>query len=326
MEKIDNYQILLKNEFENIFYNYKPTVDHIYLPIYYALDSGKKLRASSVLLSSEVFGEINRNAIVCAVAAEMFHNFTLLHDDVMDKSLLRRNKPTVQAKWGVNQAILTGDAMLILVYQKLLELTPDVYFKVLEVVNKTALEVCEGQQLDMDFESIEIVSTLEYNTMIKLKTAVLLAASLSIGAIVAKTSDYNINQIYEFGLNLGLAFQIQDDYFDTFGDTNTFGKKVGNDIITNKKTFLYTTALERASQNHKNELLLLYKNNDIDHDEKISRVVEIFKIYEVDKMAIETTNEYFQKSIKCLENLNDVDLQKKQLFYSYAQMIINRKK
>ena len=210
---------------KDFFSGYKPEVKELYEPIAYILEGGKKIRPVSTLLACDVFGGDINKATIPAIALEIFHNFTLLHDDVMDNSPVRRNKPTVHEKWNENQAILSGDAMMILVYQQILKLPADNIKEVMEMINKTALQVCEGQQLDMDFENHLDISLEQYLQMIKLKTAVLIAASLALGAIISRTSESDIKNIYDFGINLGLAFQIQDDYFDTFGNYETFGKK-----------------------------------------------------------------------------------------------------
>ncbi len=219
----------------------------LYEPISYTLVSGgKRIRPALVLAACNMFSEKIEPAIPVALAFEVFHNFTLLHDDIMDNSPIRRNKETVHEKWNQNTAILSGDAMMIEAYEFLTELPAGLLKNILKLFNKTALEVCEGQQYDMDFETKEIVSEEDYLNMIKLKTSVLIAAALKAGAICGGASDTDADLLYDFGLNIGLAFQIQDDLLDTYADTAVFGKKNGNDIITGKKTFLLINALQKA--------------------------------------------------------------------------------
>ena len=216
-----------------------------------------------------------------ALAVEVFHNFTLIHDDIMDAAPLRRGKATVHEKWDTNTGILSGDAMLILAYQYFENYEPVVFQKLAKLFSKTALEVCDGQQLDVDFETRNDVTIPEYINMIRLKTSVLVAAALKMGAIVAEADNENANLIYDFGLNLGLAFQLQDDYLDTFGDPETFGKQVGGDIIENKKTYLYLKALEVATEDDKGKLAYLYRKKLADSADKISDVQRIFELNDI---------------------------------------------
>ncbi|MCL4144881.1 UNVERIFIED_CONTAM: hypothetical protein GTU68_063636, partial [Idotea baltica] len=202
------------------------------------------MRPILTLMASDIFSADYKKAMPAALAVEVFHNFTLIHDDIMDDAPLRRGKKTVHEKWDINTGILSGDAMLILAYQFFEDYEPATFQKLAKLFSKTALEVCDGQQLDVDFETRNDVTIPEYINMIRLKTSVLVAAALQMGAIVAETSEENERLIYNFGLNLGLAFQLQDDYLDTFGDPETFGKLIGGDIIENKKTFLYLKCLE----------------------------------------------------------------------------------
>lgn len=326
MEKLKVYNKLIVDYLKDIYSGYKPSVERLYEPVFYSLEGGKKLRPASVLLTTEVFGGNQHDALVAAFAVEMFHNFTLLHDDVMDNSPLRRNRQTVQAKWNVNQAILSGDAMIILVYQKLLQLPTKKLVPIMQLMNKTALEVCEGQQLDMDFETYGNVTLEQYTLMIKLKTAVLLATALAMGAIVSETSQQNIDAVYEFGINLGLAFQIQDDYFDTFGNTETFGKQVGNDIVTNKKTYLYISALSKADKDSYKRLFELYTSQHINPQIKVDEVIHLFKKLGVDKIAENAIKEYFAASLKSLERITNIEKSKLQMLYDFADLVLNREK
>ena len=326
MQLLENYRTIVLENLQNIFSEYQPEVKKLYEPIFYALEGGKKIRPVSTLLSADVFGGNLQDAVIPAIALEIFHNFTLLHDDVMDNSSVRRNRPTIQAKWTPNQAILSGDAMLILVYQKILQLPDNKLIAVMKILNKTGLQVCEGQQLDMDFENNLKISIDEYLQMIRLKTGVLIAASLSIGAIMADATKNDIHNIYDFGINLGLAFQIQDDYFDTFGDFNTFGKKIGNDIITNKKTFLSVSAFSLAKGNDLQKLKELYSSKEVNPDEKIQQVKQIFDNLHIAEIAKENIEKYYEESLENLYAINSALPQKKQLLFDFAEYILKRKK
>ena len=250
---------------------------NLYEPIDYILQlGGKRIRPVLTLMAADIFGSDYQKALPAALAVEVFHNFTLVHDDIMDDAPLRRGKETVHEKWDINTGILSGDAMLILAYKYFEDYEPVVFQKLAKLFSKTALEVCDGQQLDVDFETREDVTIDEYMNMIRLKTSVLVAAALKMGAIVAETSEENANLIYDFGLNLGLAFQLQDDYLDTFGNPETFGKQVGGDIIENKKTYLYLKTLETASLEDKKILEELYSKKIDNNLIKIKTVKELF--------------------------------------------------
>ena len=235
---------------------------NLYQPVQYILNlGGKRLRPVLTLMTAEIFKASYNNALNAALSIEVFHNFSLVHDDIMDDAPLRRGKQTVHEKWDVNTGILSGDAMLIMAYQ-LFENYDAITFQALaKVFSKTALEVCEGQQYDVDFETRTDVTIAEYLKMIEYKTAVLVGAAMKMGAIVAGASVKDQNDIYEFGKNLGMAFQLQDDYLDAFGDPKTFGKQVGGDIIENKKTYLYLKALEFLNENDKMKLQQLFSSN-----------------------------------------------------------------
>ena len=278
---------------------------NLYEPIEYILElGGKRLRPVLVLMGAEAFGGVYSKALDAALAVEVFHNFTLLHDDIMDAAPLRRNKATVHEKWDENTAILSGDAMLILAYQILSTYDGQAYKKLMELFNKTALEVCEGQQYDMDFETKENVKVEEYIHMIQLKTSVLVAAALKMGAIIADAEDGEAQKIYDFGLSLGIAFQLQDDYLDAYGDAETFGKQVGGDIIENKKTYLYIQALKNASEKDKSDLLSLYSQSLEDNEQKIKRVKEIFKSTNADELTRKEIQSYTEKAFLILETIN----------------------
>ncbi|MDG1805324.1 polyprenyl synthetase family protein [Flavicella sp.] len=278
---------------------------NLYNPIEYILDlGGKRLRPILVLMGTTAFGGDYKNGLDAALAVEVFHNFTLLHDDIMDDAPLRRGEATVHEKWDVNTAILSGDAMLILANQLLESYDGATFKKLMQLFNKTALEVCEGQQYDMDFETRNDVTAEEYIKMIGLKTSVLVAAALEMGAIIAGASEEDSKKIYEFGLNLGIAFQLQDDYLDAYGDAATFGKQVGGDIMENKKTFLYIEALKNATPELKEELLHWYDQILEDNTEKVVRVKELFQLIGSDTMTRAAIENYTKKAFDVLDEIS----------------------
>ncbi len=278
--------------------------ENLYAPIDYILElGGKRLRPILVLMGVDAFGTSYKEGLDAALAVEVFHNFTLLHDDIMDAAPLRRKKATVHEKWDVNTAILSGDAMMIMAYQ-LLESYDGAEFKqLLQLFSKTSLEVCEGQQYDMDFETRSDVTIPDYIEMIRLKTSVLVAAALKMGAIIAGASEKESQNIYDFGLNLGLAFQLQDDYLDAFGDPETFGKQIGGDIIENKKTFLYLQAMSHADAAQKEELAVLFSGSDSDTDAKVTRVKELFVAIGSDVLTQKEIKSYTEKAFSVLESM-----------------------
>lgn len=277
---------------------------------YFLSIGGKRVRPVSLLMANELFGELQPQAFYAANAIELFHNFTLMHDDIMDKAPLRRGLPTVPAKYGDNTALLGGDVMLILAYDQLNKLPVDQLSAVIALFNLTARQVCEGQQLDMDFELREDVHFDEYLHMITLKTSVLLAASLRIGAIIGGAGLGNQDSVYKFGKNLGIAFQIQDDYLDAFGDPEKFGKQVGGDILANKKTFLLIHALATASDRQKKELKELLSGNSSD---KVERVLRIFRDCGVDAWAEQLKEQYFDKAMNYLDEMAVLSVRKTEL-------------
>ena len=273
----------------------------LYDPNEYFLSlGGKRVRPILVLMGNELFDEIVPDAWHIANAIELFHNFTLIHDDIMDKAPLRRNMPTVHAKYGESTALLAGDVMLVSAYDHLNKVKSEHFHKIVHLFNKTAKEVCEGQQLDMDFEQQETVHLEEYIHMIELKTSVLLAASLQLGAILGGASKGNLEDIYAFGRDLGIAFQIQDDYLDAFGDPAKFGKQVGGDIMANKKTFLMIKALESCAGTQVQEMKRLMKENPAD---KVERVLQLFRECGVDKWAFDLKDKYLNSAFGHLENI-----------------------
>ncbi len=277
---------------------------NLYSPINYSLKiGGKRLRPALLLLSYNLFSDKIENALPSAVAIEVFHNFTLLHDDIMDKAEVRRNQPTVHVQYDENSAILSGDAMAFLSYKYLLEKKSEGLANVIELFSKTAIEVCEGQQYDMDFENRLDVTESEYMGMIRLKTAVLLACSLKTGALLANAGIEIANQLYEFGINIGLAFQLQDDLLDSFGNQKTFGKKIGGDILSNKKTYLLIKALETSSAAEKSELLDWIEKEDFIAEDKVAAILNIYNQLNIEELTQFKIDYYFQKSTSILQNL-----------------------
>ncbi|MEK0414589.1 MAG: hypothetical protein RL070_2077 [Bacteroidota bacterium] len=287
---------------------------------YFLSIGGKRIRPILCVLGNELFSEITEDAWSLATAIELFHNFTLIHDDMMDAAALRRGMQTVHTKYGDNTALLTGDVMLIRAYEKLQTINPVYLPKILSLFNTTAREVCEGQQLDMDFEKMPSVTLDAYIHMITLKTSVLLAASLEMGAILGGATPGNCKHIYEFGKNLGIAFQIQDDYLDAFGDPEKFGKEVGGDIRQNKKTFLLLHALEVATPDQRAKLDTLLASSGPD---KVPQVLELFKACNVDAWAIELKEKYLQMA---LANLDDIAVtsNRKTALLSLANYLMQR--
>ena len=255
-------------------------------------------------MAADIFGSDYKKALPAALAIEVFHNFTLVHDDIMDAAPLRRGKATVHEKWDINTGILSGDAMLILAYKYFENYTPEVFQELAKLFSKTALEVCDGQQLDVDFETRKKVTIDEYLNMICLKTSVLVAAALKMGAIVAESDAKNASLIYDFGLNLGLAFQLQDDYLDTFGDPETFGKQIGGDIIENKKTFLYLKTLEIADKETKKKLKYSYRKKLKDNSLKIEEVTRIYQMNDIPLLIAKEIEKYTEKAFATLEKMD----------------------
>ena len=283
----------------------------LYDPAQYILGlGGKRIRPVCVLMGNQLFDTIDPDAYHAAAAIELFHNFSLIHDDIMDKAPMRRGMETVHTKYGESTALLAGDVMFVKAYEYLNKIRLAQLQKVLYLFNNTASAVCEGQQLDMDFEKRETVGMDEYVHMITLKTSVLLAASLKLGAILGGAGEGNQNHLYEFGKNLGVAFQVQDDYLDAFGNPEKFGKKIGGDILANKKTFLMIHAFETAGPDKLKELKELIKNNPVD---KVEKVLQIFRDCKVDDWAKELKNKYLQTALKHLEDTAVLSARKKPL-------------
>ena len=277
---------------------------------YFLKMGGKRVRPVLCLMGNELFDDIKPDAWEVATAIELFHNFTLIHDDIMDKAPLRRGMETIHKKYGESTAILAGDVMQVAAYEHINKIQKNFLHQVLTLFNTTAREVCEGQQLDMDFEKQETVALDEYLKMIELKTSVLLAASLKMGAILGGAGERNQNLIYEFGRKLGLAFQVQDDYLDAFGDPDKFGKQVGGDILSNKKTFLLIHALETASPKQLEELKKLIGGNPAD---KVAKVLQLFRDCKVDEWALQLKNKFLDEAFNHLEDVAVLSVRKQPL-------------
>lgn len=323
MHSIYQYQEFISDYLQSQYTTKEP--ENLYEPIHYILGlGGKRMRPVLTLMSAEVFDTDYKKALPAALAVEVFHNFSLIHDDIMDDAPLRRGHETVHEKWNINTGILSGDAMLILAYQYFEKYEPVVFRDLAKLFSKTALEVCEGQQWDVDFESREDVTIPEYLKMIEYKTAVLVAAAMKMGAIIAETTEENANLIYDFGLNLGLAFQLQDDYLDAFGDPETFGKQVGGDIIENKKTYLYLKAVEFATPEENEQLMHLFSIQPDDNSDKINSVKEIFNATGASKATQKAIQDFTLKAFETLQKIS-IDNEKKEKLQSFGENLMGRK-
>jgi len=297
---------------------------NLYDPIVYMMDlGGKRLRPILTLISTDVLGGKFEDALDAALAIEVFHNFSLVHDDIMDAAPLRRGAKTVHKKWDVNTGILSGDVMLINSYQYFESYPADLFKSLIQVFSKTAIEVCEGQQYDMDFEISDDVTVPDYLKMITYKTAVLVAAAMKMGAIIARSSKELQSAIYDYGINLGIAFQLQDDYLDAFGNPENFGKQVGGDIIENKKTFLYIRAMELATEEEKRELKNLFSIKPQNPHEKIQTVKQIFIKSGAAEVTRKEIEKYTKRAFQILESL-DVPDKKKGVLQRFGNKLMNR--
>lgn len=321
MDSIKKYQELInKNLNEELIGN---SPENLYAPIKYVLKiGGKRLRSALCLMACEMFSGDYQQAIKPALALEIFHNFTLLHDDIMDDAPVRRNKTTVHKKWDSNIALLSGDAMSIIAYKYIAQ-TPVQLNQCLEVFNDTALKICEGQQLDMDFENNINVTIKDYIYMISLKTAVFIACSLKIGAIIGGANAKDSQLIYDAGYNIGLAFQLQDDLLDTYGEKNKFGKQIGGDIISNKKTFLLINALQSANKQQHEELISQLSIKNSDPNEKIKTFIDIYNNLNVKDETLNQINNYLELAIT---DINDISINSnsKESLYQFVDYIRNR--
>ena len=319
MHSFKELSLLFSKYFEANHFPSTPT--NLYEPCNYFLQiGGKRIRPVLCLLGNELFDDIHKDAYDIATAVELFHNFTLIHDDMMDAASLRRGMQTVHTKYNSNIALLSGDVMLIKAYEYINKIQPLYIQRILQLFSKTAIEVCEGQQLDMDFENQAEVSLDEYIKMIELKTSVLLAATLQMGAIIGGASEGNCQHLYQFGLNLGIAFQIQDDYLDAFGDPEKFGKEVGGDIKQNKKTFLLLHCLEVANAEQKKMLLQLIKENPAN---KVENVLAIYNACNVKDWTQTLKQKYFDAALQHLDDIAVVSKRKSPLV-ELAHFLIDR--
>ncbi len=303
MQKIKELQELVNKAIANHKYSKYP--EELYDPLDYIMSlGGKRMRPLLVLLAHKLFSYENEQALNAALAVETFHNFSLIHDDIMDEAPLRRGKPTVHEKWNHNTAILSGDVMLVKAYELLAEYPPEIFHQLIKLFNKTAVEVCEGQQIDMMFEKQRDVSVDAYLKMIELKTAVLLACSLEMGAIIGGASKKDAEDLYEFGRLMGIAFQLQDDYLDVYADPEKFGKQVGGDIIANKKTFLWIEA-HRLANAEQLEILKYWENLTVfKTEEKVPAITQIYNEIGIPSLCTQKINEFSFSAFNILNALN----------------------
>lgn len=328
---IEKFQHTINKEIEIFSAELSVPPAELYEPIRYMLSlGGKRIRPLFVLMACDLFSQKPESAVYSALAVELFHNFTLVHDDIMDNAPLRRNKPTVHSKWNSSTAILSGDVMMVKAYQLLSKnnLPPDIHSAVLTAFNEMAIKVCEGQQWDLNYEQLYKISIPQYYKMIELKTAVLIAASMKIGALIGGAKEEDAKHLYEFGKNTGMAFQLQDDLLDVYGEEEKFGKQKGGDIIANKKTFLLVKASDIASSNPylREELeqwLGIKTSNEKDSLEKVKGVTRIYDFVNIKKITEEEINSCHQKAIASLEKVNASPEKKKSLL-DFTSSLIRR--
>lgn len=313
-----------KINYEITTLNFGESPSELYDPINYIMNlGGKRLRPLLAVFGYYLFNENYESVIKPALAVETFHNFTLMHDDIMDKAPLRRGKPTVHERWNSNIAILSGDVMLVKVYDFLLEIDPSLFKEVIARFNKCASQVCEGQQLDMNYQELPVIRESEYIEMIRLKTAVLLGFSLEMGSFLAGAPQQDLEFIRSFGENIGIGFQLQDDLLDVYADKEKFGKQVGGDILENKKTFLLIKALEKANTEQLEKLNRWLKLTNFDPQEKVREVTEIFTELKIKELTQLKMNEFFGKAFSDLDQVQ-CDLQRKLELKQFAQQLIER--
>ena len=319
MQTLSQLSVIIEEELGKIAYPNTP--QKLYQPIDYVMGlGGKRMRPILLLMAHQLFDENIEKAISPALGIEIFHNFTLLHDDIMDNAPIRRGKQTVHEKWNQNVAILSGDTMLVQAYQLLSDVDKSIVKEMIAVFSKAATQVCEGQQWDMDFEIQKEVTLQEYLKMIEYKTAVLLAASLQIGGITANASKENQNNLYHFGLNMGIAFQLKDDLLDAFGNPDEFGKQIGGDIIANKKTFLYLKALQLANDKQKESLVNYFKTQK-QTKQKVMGVKTIFTDLDIPKHTVDMMKAYYTKAMR---HLDAIDSDKKEPLLIFSKKLIDR--
>ena len=322
MKTSDEFLSMVNEFLANLPYDRKPY--SLYEPVKYVLSlGGKRIRPVLMLLSYNIFKEDPEKILMNAIALETYHNYTLLHDDLMDNADLRRGHETVHKKWDANTAILSGDSMLVLAYDRMAQCDDKHLAKVMKLFTTTALEIGEGQQYDMEFETRNDVKEEEYIEMIRLKTSVLLACALKIGAILADASEEDADNLYKFGEQIGLAFQLQDDYLDVYGDTKVFGKAIGGDITSNKKTFMLINAFNHANSAQRAELQKWVDAQEFDREEKVAAVTRLYNEIGIDKLAQDKIAYYFEQSKKYLDAVN-VPAERKEELAKYAQKMMKR--
>lgn len=322
MQEVKHYQEIINKRLEDL--HFPPGPETLYEPIRYLLAlGGKRIRPALTLLAAGMFGCKPEQSLPTALAIELFHNFSLMHDDIMDKAPLRRGKPTVHEKWNTSAAILSGDFMLIESYKFIADNDAADLPEILALFNKTAGEVCIGQQLDMEYEKSDLVEIEDYLEMIRLKTAVLLGAALQLGAIVAKASEENGQLLYQFGENLGIAFQLQDDFLDVYGDASLFGKQIGGDILENKKTYMLLKALEMADREDKKELEHWIASTDYQREDKIAAIIRIYNKLDITSHLQHEMNRYTEKAFSALK-LMEVSDESKASLRSLAHSLLVR--
>lgn len=322
MYTISELQNIINNEMGKLAH-LKRSPSELYEPIEYALQNGgKRLRPVLSLMGCNLFSDKIDVAVKPSVAFEIFHNFTLLHDDIMDNAPIRRNQPTVHSKWNSNVAILSGDAMLVIAYHLLTDVPAGLQKTVLDIFSTTALEVCEGQQYDMNFEKTSLTTEEEYLEMIRLKTSVLIAAALRVGALLGGSTDKEAGELYTFGINLGMAFQLQDDLLDTYGNSKVFGKKIGGDILMNKKTFLLVKAMQLGGKSDLERLKKLM-HEEKNPEKKISGVIKIYNNLGIPGITEQKINEYFSAANKSMDNI-DAKPERKKILLDFTKKLISR--
>lgn len=322
MLKSEEVLSVVNEAIQSLPFNRQPT--SLYEPVRYVLSiGGKRMRPVLMLLAYNLFKDNPQSILNQACALETYHNYTLLHDDLMDNADLRRGHETVHKRWNANTAILSGDSMLVLAYQQMAQCPEDKLKAVLDLFTETALEIGEGQQYDMDFEHRMDVREDEYIEMIRLKTSVLLACALKMGALLADASADDANLLYTFGEQIGLAFQLQDDFLDVYGDTKVFGKAIGGDIVSNKKTFMLINAFLRANEQQRAELHRWVEATEFDEQEKIAAVTRLYNEIGIDTLAQERIDHYFKQGLDCLEAVK-IDAERKEQLTAYVYKLMKR--
>lgn len=322
MLKSEEVLSIVNEAIQSLPFNRQPT--SLYEPVRYVLSiGGKRMRPVLMLLAYNLFKDNPQSILNQACALETYHNYTLLHDDLMDNADLRRGHETVHKRWNANTAILSGDSMLVLAFQQMAQCSEDKLKAVLDLFTETALEIGEGQQYDMDFEHRMDVREDEYIEMIRLKTSVLLACALKMGALLADASADDANLLYTFGEQIGLAFQLQDDFLDVYGDTKVFGKAIGGDIVSNKKTFMLINAFLRANEQQRAELHRWVEATEFDEQEKIAAVTRLYNEIGIDTLAQERIDHYFKQGLACLEAVK-IDAERKEQLTAYVYKLMKR--